>query len=290
MTDLNHLFEYSIQDDPPLDFCLWEYPAQAPPDGKFRSINLLYHSFAVAGAGERVIDLCKDIRKAIGDWRTVWGVKYVDGQLSWEFYFYDYARDLRSVSVTQLIEVLGKYADCDLDINEDCLYFMFSIDIDEQLLSGSNRLNEINIYIGNPGSMVSSGISYLLTPNGMVLDNLYYFFDAVHQMQDIRDKITSSVHIRPGLLDMDSVLWPELKDCETIVVANKKENDGIYFSRIDIDQLLVFLQRLNYPDPVTEFIRSNRDRLDHLLYDVGVDYKMVNGELQLLKSSYYGIF
>ena len=32
------------------------------------------------------------------------------------------------------------------------------------------------------------------------------------------------------------------------------------------------------------------DRLDHMLYDVGFDYRMEGGRLNILKSAYYGVF
>lgn len=32
------------------------------------------------------------------------------------------------------------------------------------------------------------------------------------------------------------------------------------------------------------------DRLDHMLYDVGFDYRMEAGRLQIIKSAYYGVF
>ncbi len=38
------------------------------------------------------------------------------------------------------------------------------------------------------------------------------------------------------------------------------------------------------------FLVENRSRLDHLLYDVGIDYRMEGDELKILKSGYYGFF
>ena len=290
MTDIEELQEFTQADDPFFDFCLWEYEKQAGVTDKLRSINLLLHSFEIAVVDDRMLALCDAIRKGIGDWGTVWGVKQVAGKLSWELYFYDYQRTDRTVSVTRLLEILKNFTHCDLQVDEDCLYFMFSLDVDNDLLVGDRDLDEINIYIGNIGSTVSSGICYELSKDGMLLDNLYCFFDANREMQAIADKITSSVHVQCAALDLDQILLPELRSCRTIVVANKKHNDGIYFSGVDIDQLLYFLRELGYPVEIIAYVRDNRGRLDHMLYDVGIDYKMVNGTLEILKSSYYGVF
>ncbi len=179
---------------------------------------------------------------------------------------------------------------CDLTINEYLHYFMFSIDIDNRLLAGTRSLDRINMYIGNPGSNVSSGISYSLTRQGRKLENLYYFFDPKCHREDIIGKICCSAFIEPERIDIDSILLPELRECGTICLANKQHNDCIYFSGINVDQLIRFLQRFGYPAEITSFAVANRSRLDHLLYDVGIDYRIGIHGVEVLKSGYYGTF
>ena len=46
-------------------------------------------------------------------------------------------------------------------------------------------------------------------------------------------------------------------------------------------------------NPRTVFVshvEASRDGLDHLLYDVGIDYRMEGDSLMILKSGYYGTF
>ena len=88
-------FEYATIQDPCRNYCLWEYEAPAPAEDKFRAINLLYHSFELAGIDSRAYDVVDAIRDAIGPFRTVFGIKFIDGALAWEFYFYDYQRRRR---------------------------------------------------------------------------------------------------------------------------------------------------------------------------------------------------
>ncbi|MBT7952237.1 MAG: hypothetical protein HN764_11475 [Gammaproteobacteria bacterium] len=290
MLDSEKIFEYTQDDDPYLDYCLWEYEAKAPSVDKFRSINLLYHSFEVADVELEMVDFCNALREVLGDWRTVWGVKNINGNLSWEFYFYDYNRLSRDVSITRAIEVIKNFTNCDLNINEDCLYFMFSIDIDGGIVTGKKDLEEINVYLGDISEDVSAGICYLLNENGLRLDNLYHFFDAETQMNLISDKVISSLHLKLSDFNIESILMPEFVQCKTIVVANKKHNDGIYFSRINIVQLATFMKMMQYPQEIIQFTLENQTKLDHLVYDVGIDYRMENGQLKYLKSSYYGVF
>ena len=43
-------------------------------------------------------------------------------------------------------------------------------------------------------------------------------------------------------------------------------------------------------DQMIQFVAINMDRLHHILYDVGFDYRMEAGRLQIIKSAYYGVF
>jgi hypothetical protein len=282
--------ERSNADDPYLDYCLWDYEPPEPGGGKLRSINLLLHSFEAAGADPRMADVTRAIRDGMKPFRTVWGVKQMNGKLSWEYYFYDYRRLERENSIPKLLKLVAPYFECGLRYNEERPYFMFSVDLDDALVTGTRMMDEINIYIGNIGSSVSSGICYSLTDRGLELDNLYYFFDAEKEMDSITSKIACSAHLDLPKIDIDTILWPEMADCQTIVVANKKNRDSIYFSRIRINQLIYFLERMNYPEKLVSYFTENRDALDHMLYDVGLDYVMEDGTVRLLKSSYYGVF
>ncbi|WP_415900003.1 hypothetical protein [Neptuniibacter sp. QD48_11] len=274
------------------DYCLWSYPPLAATDGKQHSVNLLLNSFSVAGVGVNGVKLINEIQKLMGEGQTVWGVKLVDGKISWELYFYDYKRLERINSFSRLKRLMPDYLSTALDVSDDVPYFMFSIDLGvEELNECRLNLSEANIYIGNDGSNVSSGISYLLSEDGLSLSNLYYFYNSVKEKEGILAKIASSAHLNLRKLDFNKILFPELRDCETTVVANKKQNEGIYFSRIKIEQLIWFLEVMRYPEPILGYVKASMNELDHMLYDVGVDYKMLpDGQIEVLKTSYYGIF
>lgn len=281
--------ELAAADDPYYDYCLWQYAPAAPPEGKLRSANLLYSSFAVAGMPDRAGELVQAIRGAVGAFNTVWGIKWLEGQLRWELYFYDYRRRARERSATRTLAALRPFVPCAVVPNERLDYFMFSLDLSCELLAGAATLDQIHLYIGNPGSAVSSGMCYSVSRQRTRLENFYFFFDA-RQLDQIAGKISSSAFFDASSADLEQLLWPQMRGCRVIVVANKQHNDAIYFSRISIDQLLYFLRRMEYPASHLAFVEANRPRLDHLLYDVGIDYRMEGGRLCLLKSGYYGIF
>jgi len=274
------------------DYCLWPYEPLAEPRGRFRSSNLLFHSFAVAGA-HGLYDVCDAIRCEIGEGRTVWGIKFDGTSLIWEFYFYDYGRLERTVSLPRLLRALAPYANSDLPSCERRPYFMFSLDLDAAFGDGA-PIDEANLYMGNTGCSVSSGLSYRLSAEGLEFDNLYYFYAAGVEDEQILQKTLCSAHLDLAEVRVEEILWPEMRPLEAdrgcVVVANKRHNDGVYFSRIRLPQLDCFLRRLNYPTAIVDYIEAHAAELDHLLFDVGIDYQMRDGRVEILKSGYYGLF
>jgi hypothetical protein len=281
--------EYVGPADRYADYCLWDYPPVTPPAGKLRCANLLWRAIDSAGGAPHLKAACMALRERLGPFRTVFGVKKIAGRLSYEFYFYDYARLERDVSITRILEILSPFVDCPLNYSEGRPYFMFSIDLDEDVTSRKRPLDTINVYVGNPGSSVSSGICYELSPAGLRLANFYFFFDARKEMDQITAKVACSSHHDLRGLPISAILRPELLDCEVVVVANKKFNDGVYFSRIKIDPLIEFLERESFPDDLVAFAKQHRNGLDHMLYDVGVDYAVEGGGVKVLKTAFYGM-
>ncbi len=274
-----------------VDYCLWPYEPLTNTEGKWRSSNLLRHSFDHAGIGHEIFELCATLQDTLGAGRIIWGIKMAEGQLFWEFYFYDYGRMERQVSVSQLLKLLSPWVKCELAMDESRPYFMFSIEFNQSWNEPAGRiLNDLSVYIGNPSSQVSSGISYTLSNGGLAFDNLYYFFATEEHHEEILGKVLCSAHIDLTTIDPSDLLWPELVDCGVTVVANKRFNDGLYFSRIKVQQLVSALRRLQFPAELVEHIDGHAHLLDHLYFDVGFDYKMVDGQVQLLKGAYYGYF
>lgn len=270
------------------DYCQWPYDPPAPTFGKLRQSSLLWAALEAAGAHDNLIAACRELRRVLGPFRTVYGVKLQGGKLSFEFYFYDYSRLQRDLSIPKVLAALSPYVACNLHPVEERPYFMFSLDLDNAIVTGEAPLSEIDVYIGNPGSSVSSGICYAHRTEGLELKNFYFFFDAHSEQRHIADKVAASAHLDTPF-DLDQILWPEMVDCGVIVVANKRKHDGIYFSRIRSNQLCLFLERANWPAAIRDLHAQNARRFDHLLFDIGIDYAVENGRAVILKSAFYGL-
>ncbi len=189
------ILEWAAAGDKYRDYCLWDYAPLAPTVGKLKQSSVLWQSFEALGAPPRLRDMVEALRRELGPFATVWGVKRIGDRFSWELYFYDYERLGRAVSVERVLGVLQPFARSRLSLPRERPYFMFSLDLDAELGTGARGIDEISIYIGNPGSSVSSGICYQLSEAGLRLDNLYYFFDAKEQWDEIVAKVAASVHL-----------------------------------------------------------------------------------------------
>ena len=280
--------EYAADGDKFFNYALWPYTPTKSLAGRLKPSNLLYESFDALGVDRGFFDLVPRLRQAIGEFHTVFGIKQQGEQTRWEFYFYDYRRRERERSLSRVLEALRPLVPSAIVPNESIFYFMFSLDITAGLFA--RGVEEAHVYIGNPGSSVSSGICYSLTPARTRFENIYFFFDARTQLQEAAAKIACSAQIDSSRIPLDEILRPELRNCRTICVANKQESDCVYFAGIGFDQFLFFLKELRYRDSLVAYVEENRSLLDHLEFDVGIDYRMDGDKLTVLKSGYYGTF
>ncbi|MCH2371886.1 MAG: hypothetical protein MK324_15335 [Pirellulales bacterium] len=282
---------YTQQDDQYYNYCWWPSQPKPSPVGKLRPVALLLRTFALADVSDPGLAQVLKLQQQFGLFRTVWGVKYDGDQFDWEYYFYDYARCERSLTASDVIAAFPLAANTRplISVNEDIPYFMCSVNTNVADLVNAHALSEINLYIGNPGSTISSGISYVRTANDLRLGNLYNFFDAKENRDDIISKINCSAFSQLNKTTLERILHPVLADCSTICLANKKNCDTIYFSGINVSQLIIFMRIFEYTNDLIDYIENNRMNLDHLYFDVGYDYRVSSGLVSFLKSGVYGI-
>ena len=284
------LIERMKSGDPWLNYCHWPYEPPASGNGKLRPSVLLFKAVNEMPHAAWVTRILQAIRLGIGDFRSVYGIKRIDSQWALEIYIYDYERQGRLVSIERLEEATEGLLRFPETADPRLPYFMFSFDLTEQAAQQNGVLDVVHLYIGNPGSQVSSGIAYEFSAGGRQLENFYFFFDAQKQQKEIVDKLECSVYCDTWRVSLDDLYRPELRDCHTICLANKRTCDTIYFSGVNIDQLLFFLNWQQYPDGYIRFVEERHHELDHLLYDVGVDYRANGEQIEFVKHGFYGVF
>jgi len=274
------------------DFCLWPYQPPAPPapdalDGAAPLLAAARH----AGCGEDWATLVADLRQALGPYATVWGLKQEGGAHSVELYFYDYARHERRVSLSRALAGLGRFVQAEVEVDEALPYFMVSIELPLALGALPHRVREVDVYIGNPGSSVSSGICYRVDETAATtMKNFYFFFDRAKQWAEIKGKLACGIQVGRDAGALDRLLPDWLAQCQTIVVANKRHGDALYFSRITVAQLTRWLREFGWPDHMASLFERQAPRFRHMLFDVGFDFALCDGRVSPGKSSWYGVF
>jgi hypothetical protein len=271
------------------DYCHFPYSPATPVEGKLPSGYLLDRSFRFMKCDARFNKLVQTLKSQLGENSTVWGVKNIDGQLIWEFYFYNYGRRNPHITPSRILEAMHTFFRMEHPPACDGVrYFMFSIDVLPAYFE-TGKLPNIHLYFHNVEDR-QTGLSYLFDGNEIRLENHYAFYRPASEQRALRQKVADSAILDPSRILLEHVLIPELTDCHTICIANKQDCDAVYFSRIDVNQFLFFLRRFGYDEELIDVVDRDQSLLDHLRYDVGFDYFLKGGELIVKKSGYYGTF
>lgn len=273
--------EYTTQNDEFFDYCLYKYAPVASPSDKLRSVNLLTNFFEFMDYDGVFYDIIAAIREKIGFNKTVWGIKKMGDSFACELYFYNWYKKDPNVSISKFLEAVRPFFKCGITPDENLGYHMFSVDLLPECIQTKNLL-QVHMYVGYCG--------YLVDETGVRLENHYSFHPVKTQMEILTLLIKKSAFVDFTKIDLDRILIPEFINCNKICRAHKPKSDGIYFSRIDIEQFLLFLNKFDYPRHLISFVEQNRPKLDHMLYDVGFDYTSEQGKLLITKSGYYGTF
>lgn len=266
------------------DFCLWPYEPLTDPAGKLPFSTLLRASFALASQPGRLVSLLERLQGELGAQATVWGVKWNGQAPSWELYFYDYARTDRLLSIERVRDILGLYWSDAPDVAH-IPYFMFSLEVD-----ADGRITPgADVYVGSPGSEVSAGLCYACSGDSASFKNFYHFFEASREFDQVLAKLSNSIHLPFPRPNLDELLWPRTRHCQTLVIANKRSADGVYYSRVSVAELIWFLARMEFPATLQEWLRAESAAYSHMLFDLGVDFRAHNHGIEFFRGAFYGV-
>ena len=270
------------------DYCLQPYRPRRPSDGKLRAENLLWKTLELGGVLDAARPVIEALQGALGRDMVVWGAKYDGERLFWELYVYDPRKEEPRATVSGLSEILSPHLRLPA-VRESIPYMMVSFDLDAQILA-SGEVPELNLYL--TGTDEHAGRSYIVRRDGAELANTYRFLSPKLDIDTILGLLRSSVFIDYSApRTLGAVLRPELYACKRVCVAKKRLRDGVYFSGIDVDQLLGFFTRFAYPPALIELTTALAGQLDHLFFDVGLDMEQdASGAIRYPKTSFYGTF
>jgi hypothetical protein len=276
----------SSEHDRYFDYCLEPYRPRRPWQGKVRSENLLIHSLEVGDAVGALGAPIAAIQKHVGRDLTVWGVKWDGAKLWWELYFYDPEKVSEAATISSLTRAVAPWFRIVPTVRESVPYMMVSFDLTAAAAGGS--VEKINLYL--TGEDTHAGRSYAVHEHRTELENSYKFMAPKTEIDEVLSLIEASLYVDYGdPRTLSKVLVPELFACKKVCVAKKRFCDAIYYSGIEVGQLLWFFERFTYPRAIVDFVRTHRAAFEHLYFDVGIDYRHdERGALVHPKTSYYG--
>jgi hypothetical protein len=269
--------------DPFRDFCQWDYtPARPAAQGDLRQVALLAAVLGRLPDGARLLDLIRRIQGFWGLFNTVWGLKSAAAGLELELYFYDYARTRRRIRLTDFVHAFPDLFGAGLRVPEDLPFFMASIDI--PLANATDRNSSVDLYTDGTGGTVSAGICQLWDGHSLLKKNHYRFFRSPADLSAILADLNSTQ------TDLPAVLRPALWGEQIYVTAQKALGDGVYLSRLGIDQTLELIAALRHSLEILSTLRDLRIPLARHLFDVGVDYTVKeDGSPEIRKVGIYGL-
>ena len=272
-------------DEQPYDYVLLPYPPVTPTEGKLASVNVLRESFAMMGVEEEGMRIVDGVIQWLGSGRTVWGIKYrgPDEPMSWEFYFYHRDRPGRELTLDGVLDSVAPHLEFSAELDRPVDWLMFSFEFGPEELK-TRTVPHVSLYVRD------SNLSYDLIGSDLVATNLYLFYDTSTDTIPLLQRIHSLVHFTGEGNQLGVLMPPVYYRCRTVCVANKRQYDALYFSRTSQRGLHRFLEAFEWPEHLRRYMESNREGFDHLLWDIGYDFRLSGGDIQWGKSGFYGYF
>jgi hypothetical protein len=272
------------------DYVRAPYDPPATAEGKLRSVNLLYETFALMGVEAPGAALVGALREGLGQGATVWGAKHVGGQITWELYFYDPDRRDPRLGVDAVRALLAPVIRVEPSVPRAIAWHMFSVELTREHLLGA-PVDRLHVYV-NGLDRAGASRSYEYRRDGARLENLYTFHDARTEMSEVVSRLRASTHLDLDRTTIAAALWPELFRCRRVCVANKPSSDGMYFSGVGADQAVYMMEALGWPRAIREYTSDRRDRFDQVRWDVGFDFSTNAGDAspRIAKSAIYATF
>lgn len=264
-----------------LDYVLTPYVAPASAEGKLRSINVLRASFEAAGRHAQGEAIIARVLATLGRNRTVWGIKrHPDGTLGWEFYFYDWERRHADLSIASVRALFAPLVNVVAEESFALPWHMISVELGAAQLDGQDAA--IDVYVDMR--------SYTLRGGSAELANIYTFHDPKTEIDHVMQRLRSSVHFDWKRDALTQLLPPWLFRCHRLCVANKRHADALYAARIPVSALQKFLALHAWPEALRGFVETHAHELNHLTFDVGIDFAREAGALHTRKTGIYGFF
>ena len=251
---------------------------------------------------KKIYDETIKIQKYFGINKTVYGIKKVNNEYIFEYYYY-YPNENKLNTVTDIF----KFFNIHNNINNNNInnnYYLVSFELDANMPHNLNDINiyyslnncnhNLNVYYHNIFSICQKCLTcmnktYNIKTNTIIDKNIYKFF---FRNNSTLEEIFNYTQILIGKdVDLNIICTPYLLSCKkSICISKKPKTIGFYFSLIPFDDFIIFLEKMNFDTKLSYTLINNKNKLSYLLFDIGFDIMIKeDNSIIFTKLSFYGI-
>ncbi|MEZ4385723.1 MAG: hypothetical protein R3A79_30670 [Nannocystaceae bacterium] len=266
------------------DLAFVPYRPLRPSAGKASGDALLWAALDAAGERARWEPLLRAIQRGVGRGRTIWGCSRGDAGTTWRLRL---ANPARERLVDALRGELGTALTIAPGLADDGAYDVLGIDL-SPTVAAAGRVDAVTHYRRGdaPRTLTVEAVDAGgRRPAGDVL-----IVEAKREIGVALPRIKASrvVDFAGDRSRLGRALIPELFACRHLHVCRRGDVDALVYSGINVDHLLWFLARFAFPPALVDFARGERERLDHLLFDVEVAYRQSGAAIVYPETTLYG--
>ncbi len=131
--------------------------------------------------------------------------------------------------------------------------------------------------------------AYYVDRNTVEMKNVYFGFQH-HQHQAALDCMKSSIYPYKDKQLLDVLSWTQFQRHDwNILIWRKKNAESVYFSRINFLWFLRFVQQFWWQEYIWDYLTEHSQELKYYLFDINLQYTYKDGEMDVGKSSIYGL-
>jgi hypothetical protein len=271
------------------------YRPVRPLVGKIRAENLLWHSLLCAGVLEVWDDALHAIQRQVGVDRSVWGV-FVDletGALAWELRILNTEARSPLGVIETLRKTLAPWVELVPGLEQAPPYAALGLRFDAGTMT-TGKLETVELHERIPGTpkleVWETGVREAQQVRELVSRDLV--LEPKRNIDEVLPAIKASefVDFAADKRLLGRVMIPELFACRRLHIRKQTSCDALVFSGVNIEQLVFAYKRFEYPEAMLAFLVEHQDRLEHVLYDVAVEYREREGRIVYPRTGYYGSF
>jgi hypothetical protein len=265
------------------------YRPVRPLVDKVRAENLLWHSLLHAGVLEQWDDPLHAIQRQVGRDRSVFGV-FVEldrGALSWELRVLNTEARSPLGVLDALRATLAPWIELAPGLDEAPPYAVLALRFDTHTLA-HGKLETVELHERSPGTHELE--VYRTGATGRTLVSRDTVLEPKRHIDEVLPLIKRSEHVdfAADKRLLGRVLIPELFACRRLHMSKRAGCDALCFSGVNIEQLVFAYKRFEFPAALLGFLTEHQAQLEHLLFDVSIEYKRAGEKIEYPRVGYYG--